>query len=183
MAFRFLHENIWAIKMKSIHWKLGQKAAGQPAAISRSKCNMRNFMLSLWNLGMWDLSFLIKHLLTTLLCIVHFSVGWCFYSSAKEKFSSEQYPYELQCFTRAMPFSASIMVMNIILSGIPHDCSQRTSPALGAMIHPCRLKPAYPLSNQTWTHPLSARETCWMDIIVHCWGFHHCNPPTKCRHS
>lgn len=169
--------------MKFIYWKLGQKAAGQPAAISRSKCNIKNFMFSLWNLGIWDLPFLIKHLLSTLLCIVCFPVTWCFCSSAKEKLSSEHYLYELQYCTRTIPFSVSIMVMDIILSGIPHDCSQRTSPALGVVIHPCRLKPVYPLSNQTWTYPLSARETCWMDIIVHCWGFHHCNPSTKCRHS
>lgn len=24
-----------------------------------------------------------------------------------------------------------------------------------------------------------ARETCWMSIIVHCWGFHHCNPSSS----
>ncbi len=161
---------------------LEQKVVGGPAATSRTKWNrLRKKSCFLWSLGIRDLQFHIKHLVSILLSVVCFSVTQWF--PAMEKLSSGRHRSELRYCARTVPLSAPIVVMDIILRGIPQDCSKRTSRALGAVIHPSTPKPAYPLSNQTWTLPLSARQTCSMGIIVHCRGFHHCNPSTKCRHS
>lgn len=145
-------------------------------------CNTGSFVFSLWKLGIWDLPVPLKHPVSTPLVICYFMMFFAV-TTPRESFQALSTLFELQYCTRIILSSSLITVMDIILRGIPRDCFQRTSTSLGAVIHPCRLQPACPLSNQTWTHPLSARQTCWMDIIVHRWGFHHCNPSTKCRHS
>lgn len=142
--------------------ELGRKAAGRPAVVSAVNVQHKKSCMIFLRASASGTCHLRLNLRSQSSSVAR---GVC--SSGKGKASpSEHHQYELQYCAGTMPFSSPIMVTDIILRGIPHDCSQRTSPALGAVIRPCRPKASVPIIKSD----LNPSPVCQGDVLngYHC---------------
>lgn len=115
----------------------------------------------------------MKHQASTCFVKLRFSVACCVLQCLKLRKIFTLNTIIIQYSARTVPFSAPFVVKDIISE---KDCTWLFPEA-----KPCLRMWSVPQdwSQRTYYQIRLARETCWMSIIVHCWGFHHCNPSTS----